>query len=208
MKTVPVYRRDGSEAGTVELPDAIFGIQPSMTVLYQVVKAHLANRRQGNASTKTRSEVDVTKAKPFRQKGTGRARAGSANSPLWPGGGIIFGPKPRSYREKVSKKLRHLGLKSAYSIKATEDRIKVVEDFTVTEPKTKEMVALLKALKINGEKTLVLVGNRDENLVLSSRNIPALNLMVVENVNTYDVMHSDVLLFTKSAVDKVTHLLG
>jgi large subunit ribosomal protein L4 len=193
MKTVPVYRRDGSEAGTIELPDAIFGIKPSMTVLYQVMKAHLANRRQGNASSKTRSEVDVTKAKPFRQKGTGRARAGSANSPLW---------------EKVSKKLRHLGLKSAYSIKATEDRIKVVEDFTVTEPKTKEMATILKALKINGEKALVLIGNRDENLILSSRNIPTMNLMIVENTNTYDVMHSDVLLFTKSAVDKVSHLLG
>ena len=208
MKTVPIYKHDGSEAGTIELPDAIFGITPSMTVLYQVMKAHLANKRQGNASSKTRSEVNVTKAKPFRQKGTGRARAGSANSPLWPGGGVIFGPRPHSYQARVNKKLRHLGLKSAYSIKATEDKIKVIEDLTISKPKTKEMAIILKALNIDGAKTLFLIENKDDNLTLSSRNIPKVNLTVVENANTYDVMNSDVILFTKSAVDKVNTLLG
>ncbi|MCE5250609.1 50S ribosomal protein L4 [bacterium] len=203
MKTVTVYRKDGSEAGTMELPEEIFGIEPNATVLYQVIKAYLANKRQGNASTKTRSEVDVTKSKPFRQKGTGRARAGSANSPLWVGGGIAFGPKPHSYSQKVNKKMRRLALKSAYSMKAQEDRIKIVEDFTLESPKTKEFVGMLKALGIAGEKTIFLMVGKDDTLHKSSQNIPRLNLEIAENANTYDLMNSDFLLFTKSAVEKV-----
>jgi len=203
MKTVTVYRRDGSETGTVDLPDDIFGIEPSMVALHQVIKAHLANRRQGNASTKSRSELGYTKSKPFRQKGTGRARAGSASSPLWVGGGVAFGPKPRSYRQKVNQKLRRLALKSAYSIKAAEDRIKVVEDFTLDEPKTREFMNILGALGIGKEKIIFLFGNKDEMLYKSSRNIPNVQVKMAENAHTYEVMNSDVLLFMKSGIDRV-----
>lgn len=203
MKTVTVYNRDGSETGTMELPDDIFGIEPNITAIYHVTKAQLANRRQGNASTKTRSEVEFTKAKPYRQKGTGRARAGSANSPVWVGGGVAFGPKPRSYSQKVNRKLKKLAIKSAYSIKAREDNIRIVEDFSLEEPKTKEIAGMLKALGIKNKKTMFLVGGKDEILNKSSQNIPGLNLEIAENANTYDLMNSDILILMKSAVDKV-----
>ncbi|MDP2984786.1 MAG: 50S ribosomal protein L4 [Candidatus Latescibacter sp.] len=207
MKTVTVYTKDGSEAGTVDLPDEIFGIEPSTIAIYQVVKAHLANRRQGNASTKSRSEVNVTKSKPWRQKGTGRARAGSANSSIWVGGGIAFGPKPRSYDQQVNRKVKRLGIKSAYSIKAAEDKIKVVEDFTLSEPKTREMVKMLKALGLSEGKVMFLTGAKDDVLYRSSRNIPTLSMIAAENANTYDIMNSDVVLFTRTAVDRVKEVL-
>jgi len=207
MKTVKVYRRDGSEAGSVELPDEIFGIEPSMTALHQVIKAYLANQRQGNSSTLTRSEVDVSKSKPFRQKGTGRARAGSANSPVWVGGGVTFGPKPRSYRQKINQKVKRLSLKSAYSIKAAGDKIKVVEDFTLEQPKTKEVFSMLKALGIAQEKIMFLVKDNDKIVYKSSRNIPKLSIENVTNANTYEIMNSGVVLFTKSAVEKITEVL-
>ena len=203
MKTVTVYRHDGSEAGTVDLPDEVFGVEPSMVAIYQTTKAYLANRRQGNASTKTRSEVNVTKSKPFRQKGTGRARSGSANSPLHVGGGIAFGPKPRDHTEKVNRKVRHLGLKSAYSIKASEDKIRVVEDFAPEGPKTAMVNGMLKALGLSGTKTIFLTGGQDRNLYLSSRNIPAVMMETADNANTYMIMQSDVVLFTRSAIDRV-----
>ncbi|MBT4485416.1 MAG: 50S ribosomal protein L4 [Candidatus Latescibacteria bacterium] len=203
MKTVTVYNRDGNETGTIDLPDGIFGIEPSITAIHQVVKAHLANKRQGNASTKTRSETAYTKSKMYRQKGTGRARAGSANNPNWIGGGVAFGPKPRSYRQKVNQNLRRLALKSAYSIKAAEDRIKVVEDFTLDEPKTKEIANMLHTLGIKEGKAIFLFGGRDNILYKSSKNIPKLKVDIVENAHTYEVMNSDVLLFMKSAVDRM-----
>ena len=203
MKTVTVYKRDGSEAGTIELPQDIFGIEPSAAAIYQVVKAHLANRRQGTASSKTRSEVKLSKQKMFRQKGTGRARAGSANSPVWVGGGVAFGPKPRSYNQKINRKLKKLAMKSAYSIKAQEDKIKIVEDFSLEEIKTRNVADMLKALGITEGKTMFVLSNNDEILLKSSKNIQGLNLAVAENTNTYEVMNSDVLIFAKTAVEKV-----
>ena len=203
MKTVTVYKKDGSEAGTIDLPQDIFGIEPSAAAIYQVVKAHLANRRQGTASSKTRSEVKLSKQKMFRQKGTGRARAGSANSPVWVGGGVAFGPKPRSYNQKINRKLKKLAMKSAYSIKAQEDKIKIVEDFSLEEIKTRNVDDMLKALGITEGKTMFVLSNNDENLLKSSKNIPGLNLAVAENTNTYEVMNSDVLIFAKTAVEKV-----
>ena len=203
MKTVTVYKRDGSESGTIDLPDNIFGIDPSMHALQQAVTAHLANRRQGTASTKTRSEVKVTKSKPFRQKGTGRARAGSANSPLWIGGGVTFGPRPRSYNKRMNKKTRRLALKSAYSIKASEDGIKVVEDFTLEAPRTREMASMLSALGLDGKKTVFLTGSRDEVLLKSSRNIPMVHTDLAENAHTYQVMNADCILFTTSGLDRI-----
>ena len=203
MKAVTVYNHDGNKNGTVKLPKEIFGIEPSMVAIYQVVKAHLANKRQGNAFTKSRSEVCVVKSKPYRQKGTGRARAGSANSPVWIGGGVAFGPKPRSYRQKVNRKIRWLSLKSVYSIKASEDSIIVVEDFAQTEPKTKEIVSVLKAIGIDGKKIMFLISGKDENLTKSTGNIPNFNIEMAENANTYDVMNSDVLLLTRTSIDRV-----
>ena len=203
MKSVTVYKHDGSEAGTLNLPKEIFGIEPSMAVLYQVIKAHLANKRQGNAYTKSRSEVVASKSKPYRQKGTGRARAGSANSPVWVGGGVAFGPKPRSYRQKVNKKVRMAGLKSAYSIKASEGSIMVVEDFSLNEPKTSTVANVLKVLGIADKKIMFIAPEKDENLYKSTRNIPKLNLEMAENTNAYDVTNSEVLLFTRTSVDRV-----
>ena len=206
MKTVTVYDKNGSETGTIDLPDEIFGVEPSMVAIYQVTKAHLANRRQGTASTKSRGEVKLSKSKLFRQKGTGRARAGSANSPHWVGGGVAFGPKPRSYNQKVSKKLKRLALKSAYSIKAQEDHIRIVEDFTLEEPKTREVSAMLKALGVDNGKTIFLVSAHDDMMNKSSRNIAGLNLREARNANTYELMNSDVVLFSRSAVEKVKEL--
>lgn len=203
MKSVIVYKHDGSEAGTLDLPKEIFGIEPSMTVLYQVIKAHLANKRQGNVCTKSRSEVNVSKSKPYRQKGTGRARAGSANSPIWVGGGVAFGPKTRSYRQKVNKKVRMAGLKSAYSIKASEGGIMVVEDFSLNEPKTSTVANVLKVLGIADKKIMFIAPEKDENLYKSTRNIPKLNMEMTENANAYDVTNSEVLLFTRTSVDRV-----
>ena len=203
MKAVSVYKHDGSEAGTVNLPDQVFGIEPSMPALYQVIKAFLASQRQGNASTKTRSEVNVVKTKPYRQKGTGRARAGSANSPVWVGGGVTFGPKPRSYTEKVNKKIRRLGMKSAYSMKAREDNIFVVEDFELDAPKTKAVADVFKALGIAQKRILFVVPKKNENLLKSSRNIPNCTMEIAEYANAYDVTNSDIVLFTRTSVDRV-----
>jgi large subunit ribosomal protein L4 len=208
MKAVSVYKHDGSEAGTVDLPDDIFGIEPSMPALYLVIKAYLAAQRQGNACTKTRSEVDVTKAKPFKQKGTGKARAGSANSPVWVGGGVVFGPKPRSYDQKVNKKVRRLGLKSAYSIKAQEDRILVVEDFQIEAPKTKIVESVFKALKIGkGQKVLFIVPDNGDALLKSGRNLPNCALEIATYASAYDIANADVLLMTRASIDRVKESL-
>ncbi len=203
MKTVPIYKHDGSENGTVELPQDVFGIEPSMHAVYQVIKAHLANRRQGTAKAKSRSEVNASKSKPWRQKGTGRARAGSANSPVWVGGGVIFGPQPRTYTQKINKNIRRLSLKSAYSIKASEDNVIVVEDFELKEPKTRNVVSALKALGLAGKKVMFLLPGQDEFLYKSIRNIPNMRSEAAENANTYDVANSDVLLMTPTSVERV-----
>ncbi len=203
MKTVTVYKRDGSEAGSIDLPDEIFGIEPSMVAIHQAINAHLVNKRQGNACAKTRSEVDVSKQKPFRQKGTGRARSGSANSPVWVGGGVTFGPRPHDYKQRINRKVRRLALKSAYSLKASEDRIKVVEDFDLDEPKTREIAGMLKALGLGGEKTIMLLGGKSDVIVKSSRNIPKTSVALAREAHAYQIMNSDVVLFTKSAVDRV-----
>ena len=179
-----------------------------MIAIHQTIKTHLANKRQGNASAKSRGEVRMVKAKPYRQKGTGRARAGSANSPVWVGGGVAFGPKPHAYKQHVNRKVRRLALKSAYSIKASEDRIRVVEDFTLDEPKTREFAGMLSALGLEREKTVVFLAQKDDVLYKSSRNIKKTSVTMAEEAHTYEVMNSDVLLFMKSAIDKVRQVFG
>jgi large subunit ribosomal protein L4 len=156
---VAVLSATGDNVGVVDLPDEVFGIRPSHHAIYEAVRAYLANRRQGTASTRSRSEVAYSGRKPWRQKGTGRARAGTRRSPLWVGGGTVFGPHPRPYRVKLSKKLRALALKSALSVRATEGRITVLEDMVFEEPKTSRMAAALKALKVDEEKCLMVLGD-------------------------------------------------
>ena len=159
MASVDVHNLDGEVVGSVELPEEIFGIEPSQGALYYTIKAHLANQRQGNASTKTRSEVDLTKRKMYRQKGTGRARMGKASSPVRIGGGVAHGPKPRTFRERVPKKVKRLAIKSALSLKAGEDALKVVEDVTLEVPKTKRMADMVRAVQANGQKGLLLTAH-------------------------------------------------
>lgn len=197
-----VYKKDGTATGSqVELPAGIFGIEPNDHAIYRAVTAYLANRRQGTHKTKTYGEVSGSGKKLWKQKHTGRARIGAVRSPLWKGGGTIFGPMPRDYSQKVPKKVRQLARKSALSYKAKDAAIMIVEDFTFADaPKTREMSAILKALGLSGRKTLLLVPRADEKVWKSGRNIPALTVLEASKASTYDVLNSSTLLIQQSAV--------
>ena len=199
-----VYKIDGSKSGEkINLSDEIFGIEPNDHVLYLSVKAFLANQRQGTHKVKTRSEVRGGGRKPFRQKGRGGARAGTSRSPLWIGGGSIFGPKPRSYRQKLNIKVKKLARKSALSYKAKAKQIVVVEDFNIEVPKTKEFAGILKSLNLEGKKTLLLTPSNLENLYKSGRNISKINIIEADKASTYDILNNQILLLQKSAVEKL-----
>ena len=170
----------GDEIGTVELPDSVFGIRPSHHAVYEVVRAHLANKRQGTACTKGRSEVNFGGRKPWRQKGTGRARAGSRRSPIWVGGGTIFGPKPRAYTLKVNRKLKLLALRSALSIRAREGRVTVVDDLLFDEPKTRRMAEVLSALQVNAQKCLLILGHEPFRISDPGQTGATQNLLLTE----------------------------
>ena len=199
----PVYKKDGTSAGEIELADAIFGIAPNDHAIYQAVLAQRAHQRQGTHATRNRSAVSGGNSKPFRQKGTGRARAGSANSPVWVGGGVTFGPKPRSYTEKVNKKVVRLGLKSAYSIKASEEKVLVIEDFELAAPKTKQVADAFKALGIADKKIMFILPGKNDTLVKSVRNLPNCTTGTADCANAYHVANADVLLLTRTSVDRV-----
>lgn len=197
-----VYKKDGTKSGEkVSLSDDIFGIEPNQDAIYRAIRVYLDNQRQGTAKVKTRSEVRGGGRKPFRQKGTGGARRGTSRSPLLVGGGSIFGPQPRDYSSKLPAKLKKLARKSALSHKAKENQIRVIEDFTLSAPKTGDIVAILKALKLDSAKTLLLVPKSDINVVKSGRNLPRLNILEADKASTYDLVNNQVLLFQKSAVD-------
>lgn len=199
-----VYKKDGTPSGEkISLDPNVFGIEPNDHAIYLAVRAYLANKRQGTHKTKTRAEVSGTGKKPWRQKHTGRARVGSFRSPLWKGGGTIFGPVPRDYSISLPEKVKKLARKSALSYRAKESDIKIVEDFTFEEPKTKNMFSILKALKLESKKTLFIVPQTDKKLYLASRNIPNLNIIEANKVSTYDIMNNKVLLFQKSAVEEL-----
>lgn len=183
--------------------DAVFAIEPNESVLHQVVKQQLANKRQGTSSTRTRSEVRGGGRKPWRQKGTGRARQGSIRAAQWVGGGIIFGPKPRDYSFTVPKKQRRLALKSAFSSKLTASNIKVVEDLQLPEIKTKSFLAVLKALKLDQTSSLIVEAGDNKNLQYSARNLPQVATTRVNTLNVYDVLSKDVLVLTKEAALKI-----
>jgi large subunit ribosomal protein L4 len=197
-----IFRKDGSPSGQkISLPDAIFGIEPNDHAIYHAVNAYLANQRQGTHKTKTYGEVSGSGKKLWKQKHTGRARIGAVRSPLWKGGGTIFGPVPRDYSMKVPKGIKQLARKSALSHKAKEAAIKIVEDFTFDAPKTKDMVSLLKALNLAGTKTLLLVPKADKAVTKSGRNIPTLEVIEAGKASTYDLVNNRVLLIQKSAVE-------
>ncbi|PID57107.1 MAG: 50S ribosomal protein L4 [Ignavibacteriae bacterium] len=204
-----VYKIDGSKSGeTISLNKNIFGIEPNDHVIYLSVKAHLANRRQGTHKAKERSEVSGGGRKPWKQKGRGTARAGTSRSPLWVGGGTIFGPRPRNYSQSINKKVNKLARKSALSHKAKAEQIVVVEDFNFAEPKTKNFVGMLKSLNITGKKTLLLTTEHSENIYKSGRNIPKVNILEANNASTYDLLNNQVLLVQKSAVEKIVNSLN
>ena len=202
MKTVPVYDMEGKRTGEAQLKDYFFGCEVNMPVMHLVVRRQLAASRSGTASTKGRSEVRGGGRKPWRQKGTGRARAGSIRSPLWKGGGTIHGPQPRDHRLKVNRKVRRLALRSALSVRAGEDRVMVLEDFTFSEPKTKLAASIFRALGVDDNVLLVLPED-DENVVKSMRNLPGVEVIRVDFLNTYDVLANDRVIFTRASLDKL-----
>lgn len=204
-----VYKIDGTKSGEqIELAEEIFGIEPNDHVIYLAVKAHLANKRQGTHKSKERSEVSGGGKKPWRQKGRGGARAGSSRSPLWVGGGTIFGPRPRNYRQKLNRKVVRLARKSALSYKAKADQILVVEDFDFQSAKTKEFSSILNALNINGKRTLLLTDGAKEKVYLSGRNIPKVNIVEANKASTYDLVNNQVLVLQKSAVKQLESTLN
>jgi len=188
------------------LSQEVFGIEPNTHAIYLAVKQYLADQRQGTHKAKQRNEVAGSTRKLKRQKGTGGARAGSILSPLFPGGGRIFGPVPRDYSFKLNKKLKALARRSALSLKAQAEAITVVEDFVMETPKTKSFVAMAEALKLADKKVLLVVAETDHNICLSVRNLPKVKVMQVAILNTYDVMNAGVMLFTESAVAKVNEM--
>ena len=196
---IDIRKADGSAAGQYTLPAEIFAIEPNVPVMHQVVNAQLAAARAGTHSTKTRAEVSGGGAKPWAQKGTGRARAGSSRSPIWVGGGIAHGPKPRDYSQRTPKKMVQLALRSALSDRASENRVLLIDGFEDQAPSTKFAVSTLANLEINGLILLVL-GEGDENTYLSFRNLPNVHVMPVEELNTFDVLRSDYVVFTKTTV--------
>jgi large subunit ribosomal protein L4 len=204
MPKVDTKDAKGAKAGSVELDDAMFGIEPNIPVMHQVVTAQLAAKRSGTQSTKTRAEVRGGGAKPWKQKGTGRARAGSSRSPAWTGGGVALGPKPRSYQQKTPKKMVRLALLSALSDRANEGNIVVIDGWSFDTPSTKGAKAALAALGLAGKKVLVVCGPDDLNVALSFRNLDDCHPILATELNAYDVLVSDVVLFTKATLPNTT----
>ena len=200
-----VYDMKGAEAGTIELNDGIFAVPVNPIVIHEAVKQYLANQRQGTQSTLTRTEVRGGGRKPWRQKGTGRARQGSIRAPQWTHGGVALGPKPRSYRITMNKKAKRLALKSAFSSKVAAEEFIVVDSLAFDAPKTKKMVEVLAALNAAGKKALIVVDAKSDanDIVISSaRNIECVKTLYVNTLNVYDIIKHDVLIMTKDAVNK------
>lgn len=199
-----VFNKDGQEAGSeVELRDSIFDIEPNETVVYEDVRRYLAHQRQGTSNTKERAEVRGGGRKAYRQKGTGMARRGSIRSPLLKGGGTAHGPSPRNYEVKMTKKMRRLARKSALTQKASNEGIRIIEDFRMDEPKTREVAYIIKQLGVEGKKVLILTGETDINLFKSARNIPEVEVLEAEKPTTYQIMYADILIIQESGLEKL-----
>lgn len=197
-----IYTIDGkSSEKEAELNDSIFTFEPNETLIYEDVRRYLSNKRQGTASTKERSEVRGGGRKAYRQKGTGMARRGSIRSPLLKGGGTVFGPKPRTYSVRMTKKMRQSARKSALSIKAQSDAITIVENFSFETPKTKSIQELLRALQLDGKKVLILTAETDQNVYKSARNIPKVDVLEAYKPNTYQILNADVLLIQEGGIE-------
>ncbi|MCP3033181.1 50S ribosomal protein L4 [Halobacillus sp. A1] len=207
MPKVALLNQSGSKVGDVELNDAVFGIEPNTHVLHEAVVSQRANLRQGTHKVKNRAEVRGGGRKPWRQKGTGRARQGTIRAPQWVGGGTVFGPTPRSYSYKLPRKVRRLALQSAYSSKVQENNVFVLESLSFDAPKTKEVVNLLKGLEVN-EKALIVTADKNDNVVLSSNNIPTVKAVTVDEVSVLDILTHDKLILTKDAAEKAGEVLS
>jgi len=207
MPKVALLNVSGSEVGEIELNDAIFGIEPNEHVLNQAVLLQRASLRRGTHKVKGRSEVRGGGRKPWKQKGTGRARQGSIRSPQWKGGGVVFGPTPRSYTFKLPKKVRRLAIKSALSAKVIDNDLIVLDALTLSTPKTKEFAAILNNLKVE-RKALIVAPSYDDNVALSARNIPGVKFVAADGINVLDVLLYDKLIITKDAVQKVEEVFA
>ena len=201
MAKISVFDMAGQQVSEMELSDAVFGITPNEAVLHAMVVNYLANQRQGTQSTLTRTEVRGGGRKPWRQKGTGRARQGSTRSPQWTGGGVVFAPKPRDYSFKLNKKVKRLALKSALTTKVNDGKFVVVDEINLPEMKTKEMVKVLNNLNVN--KSLVVLEDANEKAVVAARNIPTVKTASVSTINVYDILKYDSVVVTKAAVEKI-----
>lgn len=207
MPKVALYNTAGQQVGDVELNDAVFGIEPNPHVVHDAVVMQRASLRAGTHKTKGRSEVRGGGRKPWRQKGTGRARQGSIRAPQWKGGGVVFGPTPRSYAYKLPKKVRRLAIKSVLSAKVADNEIIVLDQLTMDAPKTKQFAEVLKNLKVE-RKALVVAAEYDDNVALSARNIPGIKFIAADGINVLDVVSHDKLIITKDAVQKVEEVLA
>ena len=201
MANVSVYNIEGKEVGSIELNDAVFGVEVNEHLVHMAVVNQLANNRQGTQSAKTRSEVSGGGRKPWRQKGTGHARQGSTRSPQWTGGGVVFAPKPRDYSFKMNKKEKKIALLSALSSKVADNKIVVLDAFNLDEVKTKKFAEVMSNLKV--DKALVVIEGENKNVVLSGRNIPTVKVSATNEINTYDVLKYETLVVTKAAVEKL-----
>ena len=208
MPSTTVYNMAGEAVEELELSDRVFGVTPNVAVLHQVVTAQLVNRRQGNASTKTRSEVSGGGKKPYKQKGTGRARQGSIRAPQFRHGGVVFGPRPKEFHQDVPKKMRRLAIKSVLSDKVANEQLIVLRDLALESPRTKEMLALLANLPVNGKKILMMLPKRDENIVLSTRNIPSAKVQHVSSINVVELLKHDYVIMSKETVRWIELVFG
>ena len=207
MLKTNVYDMSGKQVGEIELSEAVFGVTPNENVVHDVVKNHLANLRQGTQSALTRAEVSGGGRKPWKQKGTGRARQGSTRAPQWTHGGIVFAPKPRDYSYTLNKKAKRLALKSVLSAKAAEQNVVVIDEIKMDAPKTKAFAAFLNAVGCTS-KTLVVTANADQNVVRSGRNIEGCEVTFANLLNTYDVLHADKLVVDQAALQKIQEVFA
>ena len=208
MASARLYDFKGDLKGNLDLPASLFDGAVNRPILYDAIRMYLANRRAGTAKTKERGEVNFSKRKPWRQKGTGRARSGKRSSPIWRGGGVVFGPHPRDYRYAIPKKMKRLALRSALSDKGQSEGVVVVEGVAMEAPKTKTFSDFLRAAGLGGQKVLFVVDQFDENVFKSARNVPGVEFALSRNINAYEILKADVLLLTKEALSTLEEVFS
>lgn len=205
MPQIDVLNKENKAVSKIDLPDDIFGVEVKTGILHDVVRNHLANKRQGNASTKTKGEISGGGKKPYKQKGTGRARAGSNRSPVWRGGGTVFGPRPRDYSYKLPKKVKWGALSAALSAKVVDGEVLVVDNLPITKPKTKELAGILKAMGVE-KSLLIVIPEKDTVLELSAKNIPNVHIARASELNVYSILNHDKVMILKEAVERIKEI--